>query len=492
MQCVAAGIHQEATFRPFFNIFALSSYGVPWMSIFELVANPVKSSSDSSSSSPTSSKASSDSSSSTELESNEPESSSCSTDELQRLRNFHRTAAARAARQKQVASKGSKKELKTHPADDFRQDLLSQRLTMAGQTHMERRRRVRFLYSWLMAFAGAIHRFFTQQNVQHLINVAIIDDTNVRLSAPSDQNSPSRVISVMNVVQSLVCKLRSPCNGWAWQNFLINAPLTPLQRSNTSGLATEFLSWLFLYLGKVGERYSRLGISEHVSRAVPIQALVICWDSLKTNNAVLKGLRNILHKFHARENSDGPRTLHPLLSCRCSLHQVALCRKQIVFYFGGHWSAIVRLAHLFESHSFRLQFQKALMHEVISSFDWIQVLELPRDHCLWEAQRRELMTSADRHYSVTRLRQHRELMLLDNGDPSSTRIVHWCTGVTCSCKGNKKTALIKVCHLYNALFASGFPVPLTYRWLHAHRALEFTKDRTFVSRFQSRCVPVAV
>lgn len=129
------------------------------MSILELVGNPVKPSSDSSSSSPTSSKASSDSSSSTELESNESDSSSHSTEELQRLRNFRRTAAARAARQKQVASKGCKKELETHPADDFRQDLLSGRLTMAGQTHMERRRRVRFLYSWLLAFAEGAQIF---------------------------------------------------------------------------------------------------------------------------------------------------------------------------------------------------------------------------------------------------------------------------------------------------------------------------------------------
>lgn len=464
------------------------------MSILELVGNPVKPSSDSSSSSPTSSKASSDSSSSTELESNESDSSSRSTEELQRLRNFRRTAAARAARQKQVASKGCKKELETHPADDFRQDLLSGRLTMAGQTHMERRRRVRFLYSWLLAFAGAIHRFFTQQrqNVQHLINVAIIDDTNVRLSAPLDRNSPSRVISVMNVVQSVVCKLRSPINGWAWQHFLTNTPLTPLQRSNTSGLASEFMSWLFIYLGKVGERYGRLGISDDVVRAVPIQALVICWDSLKTNVAVLKGLRYFVHQFHTIKNSDGPKTLHPLLSCRCSLHQIALCRKQIVFHFGGHWSAIVRLARLFETHSFRAQFQKALLHEVISSFDWIQVLELPQDHSVWEEQRHELMNSMDRHYSTTRLRQHRELMLFDNGDPSSTRIVHWCTGVTCSCKGNKRTALLRVCSLYNSLFSSGFPVPLTYRWLHAHRALEFCKDRVLVPRFQSCFVPVGV
>ena len=30
--------------------------------------------------------------------------------------------------------------------------------------------------------------------------------------------------------------------------------------------------------------------------------------------------------------------------------------------------------------------------------------------------------------------------------------------------------------LYSQLFSTGYPVPLTYQWIHAHRALQFCKD----------------
>ena len=403
-------------------------------------------------------------------------------EELRYLRNKQRTEKARAAvqfnrlKRKQEASS----ELPQHPAEEYRRYLTSNDLTSPAVSFREKKSRLRLLYSWLLAFVGGIGHFFTKEKkIEHTISVVITDDTNMRLAMPyaaSGKHRTSRVVSVMSLLQTLVCSFTNDSGERRWRSFHFHTPLVPLERADTKGLACELLSWLFVYLGRVGERFARLGVKQDVVDAVPLQACVICWDSLKTNMSILKGLRIAVHSKHTTSDSgDLGAPLCPLFSCRCCIHQIALCRKMMLFFFAGHWSSIVRLAHLFESHRFISQFRSSMLQIVYNSFEFISVSELPREHVLWERARSACMLTEDRHYPVARLRLHRQLMGFDNGDPSSNRIVHWCTGVQCPCGGSKKKALLQTCRLYSELFSRGFAVPLTYRWLKAHPALQYCK-----------------
>lgn len=260
------------------------------------------------------------------------------------------------------------------------------------------------------------------------------------------------------------------------------------ERSNASVLAAEFCSWVFLWLNTVGERWLRFAevssdAKKRICQSIPIQSLVVCFDSLRTNLAVLKGLRNagyLKHKEIKEEFNEIP-TCFPLLCLRCSLHQLALCRKQVLFQFKGHWSAIVRLAHLFETHGFRRQFQKSLVRVLSTSFKVVHVSSMPPEHHLWQQIRNRAsgLSTDDPSYSLGRISTFLTLFIHDNGDPDSQSVTHWCVG-TC-CKGTtadekKRYALVQIVKSYIKLFGTGFAVPLTYRWLKAHPALHFVTE----------------
>ena len=186
-----------------------------------------------------------------------------------------------------------------------------------------------------------------------------------------------------------------------------------------------------------------------------------------------------------------PTQLFPLLSNRCGIHQVALCRKHLLFYFQGHWSTIVRLSHLFQTTTFRTQFRNCLLKVISRNFEYIQVAILPAEHVIWKERRREAgVVNEDPECPKRRFEAHCHLAALDNSDPDSTKIIHWCIGSSCACGGSAKTALIKICQLYCELFGFGFAVPLTYRWKHAKPAHTFCKN-TWQFKFVIMCFEAA-
>ena len=419
--------------------------------------------------------------------------------ELDFLRKRKRTEKARAASLLSKALKRKEKleTLPSHPADPFREDLRSSsELLRPGIEAPDKRRRLRLLWSWFASFTSSIMAFLRDHSgrMQHAINVCIIDDTNMRLSLDGPQK-PSRVVSCMNNTQTVLFNAKTgqqdageASAGFIRKNFIVHTPLVPLPRANARGLASEFCSWIFAWLGCIGERFLRFGAETFAGSSpgkIPIQCLAVSFDSVKTNLAVLKGLRNAAFLKH---RSSDTTEIFPLLSTRCGLHQVALSRKQILFYFSHHWSSIVRLGHLFEANSFRLQFGKAMLQVINANFVFVRVAELPDAFSAWQKKRKKLGLLLEDMpypgYGVERLRTHQMLAALDNGEVSGTQITHWCVP-GCSCGGSKKTALLDTCRHYSDLFLHGFPVPLTYRWLHAHRALRYCKD--IWQRFRSLC-----
>lgn len=360
-----------------------------------------------------------------------------------------------------------------------------------GLNSYELKRRQRLLWSWFCAFTQSVCSFLSQNSPSHILNVTVVDDTNITLAPArreSGRNQRSRAISCMNLLQTLIFRVNGS-NGHsdgAYRTFLVHTPVMPLERADTKGLSREFISWLFVWLGSIGSRFLKFcgphghseGAAGTTSR-IPIQNLIICFDSLKTNLSVLKGLRQTVFKKKQGMESTGSdlKQIFPFLAVRCSLHQLALTRKLLIFFYRSHWSSVVRLAHLFETHNFREQFRKSLLRVLTNNFVFIPVANLPADFKSWQSKRAKIgIVNGDPCYSKTRLQTHRSLMGIDNSDPSADKIVHWCVGAGCPCGGSRKRAFITLCKLYCDLFCSGFQVPLTYRWLHASPALAFCKD----------------
>lgn len=312
--------------------------------------------------------------------------------------------------------------------------------------------------------------------------MSIVDDTSMKLSeAPAGvtQWKKGRTVSVMNQVQSLIVAHVDSEGGVSGAKprhsvFNVFTPMVCLAKANTTALAAEMSAWLFAFKGKVAKRFEHYNLPSDVLDDVPIQAVAFCFDSLVTNLSVLKRFRSSLFEWHAQR--DGDRPLCPLLAVCCGVHQLALTRKHLVVAFPGFWASIVRLAHLFESGSFRSQFRTALLEVICSSFQHIPVAQLPPNVKDWRQAR--ISVSQTAKFSK-RTRLHLTLANFDNGDPDAETFTHWCTGVCCrgtSQEQRSHYALLQICKLYALLFTHGFVVPLLYRWVHASEALHFCKE----------------
>lgn len=432
--------------------------------------------------------------------SSEPSSSSSSSSEPSHISDVEgdglllqllRKQRTEKARQASLVSRAIKKEREKvqdcadgRPGSDYIPNLQPNcPLTQPGQCWpVQKLTRMRLLLSWFTEWVRSVSCFFKESgaSIKHSINVCIIDDTNMRLTTSYDERGlwrGSRVVSVMNNWQTLVFGMGDEGHV---QTYLLHTPMLPLEKANTAVLAKEFCSWIFCWLGQIGERYQRLG-AVSVAPGIQIQCVSIAWDSLPTNTSVLKGLREKVHVETLRQKHMGNKTrAFPAFSAHCAIHQIALCRKQLLFFFKGLWSSIVRLSHLFELHSFRCQFRAALVRIICQNFEFIPTTTLPEDFSSWKEERNRCtnVSSHERIGSVQRLRAHISLSRLDNGSVSCKSFTHWCIGNCCqgsSLEEKKRWCLIQICRGYILLFGKGFPVPLTYRWLHASRALGWCK-----------------
>ena len=263
------------------------------------------------------------------------------------------------------------------------------------------------------------------------------------------------------------------------RTFLVHTPLVCVPKTDGNTITLELKSWMLAFLGRVAPRFEFLGLSQDCFDRFTIQGTVVCWDALATNHSILKRLRFLIHM---KQQADGYGVVYPLYSSVCLLHQLSLSRKPCVYHFPSVWSSVVRLAHLFETHSFRMSFRSALIKLIVANYRFVQVIGRSDEMKSWRQKRNWLcgLYTNNASYSTKRRQLHLQLMQYDNGDPESPQWTHWCQGKCCSSAGDSAEDrsnfnLLQICKGYTLLFAMGFACPLLYRWVHAHQALEWTK-----------------
>ena len=364
----------------------------------------------------------------------------------------------------------------------------------------DRHRRLRLIMSYLQAVCTAINALFEgdqSPKIAHILGVSVLDDTNIRLSRTvQGQWQSSRVVTVLNNWQMCTACYTSPAEGhqdpfqrcWAHRSFALHTPPTCLPRANAPAICLELKSWMFSFAGEVGKRWQALGVSSNLFATVPIVAQVLCYDSLKTNLKIVKMLREELYRKQDVQDRSATATC-VMFGTLCSIHQLALCRRGLLFYYTGFWSSIVRLSHLFTVHNFRAQFRSALFSVLVENFQVISIQSLPPAHLDWAHERKRLCGILNGSKSQ-RISQHLLLMKVDNGDINSLQFTHWCSQNEC-CHGNSEEeradyCLMMMCKYYCHLFGFGFHVPLAYRWKHAKPALEYCQDPSlsFVCTFR--------
>lgn len=400
--------------------------------------------------------------------------------ELRRLKRRAQTEKARAAaavaREKRKAAKAE--DVPEHAAARFKPDLQPEpEINRPGNYSLLMRwRRLRVIVSWFQAWCSSLERFLQTPTANHCFTTNVVDDTNMVLSDVIDSTwLKSRVVSVMNSVQSLVVCYNDDNGDECHRTFMVHCPPVCLPKTDAATLVWELKAWILTFLGRVSSRFEIFGLTSTRFEAIPIQGTILCWDSLKTNVSLHKHLRLMVHVKH---QCDGFAQIFPLLANVCMIHQLALARRPIVYHYNGLWSSIVRLSHLFEVSTFRQQFRSALIRVICSNFQYIEVAHPPTEAKAWRHSRNRIcnLVSADPSYSRKRRRLHMGLMTYDNGNPSADMWTHWCHRSCCvgsSAQERSNFALLQVCKFMVLLYAHGFAVLLLYRWVHAPKALQF-------------------
>ena len=358
-------------------------------------------------------------------------------------------------------------------------------ITGPGQHKKEHsRKRLRLVYSWVKSVVTFLNSFFSSQPCQHVFTISVIDDTNAELSttvAPGWYSS--RTVTVLNNVQTCVACFDSGCAekpGQQYRAFPLHTPPVCLHRANAPGVLQQFQSWL---LSKPGSRWEKFGLNPDLLANVPVVCNIMCFDSLSTNIRLLKFLRHAAFRKR-KQAEEAPQDrdnvqVHPLTGIVCSIHQLALARRSLLFHHSGFWSSIVRLGHLFGTHNFRLQFRAAIFAVICDHFQYIPAQSMPQQHSEWKKDRDRLCHQAPEDARKSRHSWHRVLSKFDNGPITSPKFTHWCLGDCCRGRSPAEKSdfcLQMMCRYYYLIFCFGYSVPLTYRWKHAQPALRYCQD----------------
>lgn len=217
-------------------------------------------------------------------------------------------------------------------------------------------------------------------------------------------------------------------------------------------------------------------------------------DALRVNDAVCAKLNKQVHYKCISHGDSGDPTAQCqtlFIQMHCMIHQISLTRKHLALAFSGLWSNLVRLGHLFESHSFRLHFKRCMRQVISNNFHYISVDSLPSDAVSWRDARikglRLFSDSSHGGLSNSSGASKRLKALVnctkDNGNPSGDAFCHWCVPGCCA-KG-KSEALEEMLNQYEAIF-DRMPIPLLYRWKHAGQAIAFMRDGIVLHNILSR------
>ena len=353
--------------------------------------------------------------------------------------------------------------------------------------------RSRAVFTYFLNMVHALRSLFLgnesaePQPISHLLNINIHDDTNIKLA--SSHRSSRSVRPVLSNIQHQIL-IRSGMQDSdlpVW--FLVHQPLIVLQRATARQLCNQFLAWSLHFAGQIGQRLKAWGVPHHLLKHVGRSTHVVVSDALAANDALFANLAKTIH-YKSLEGPDIAleKTDALAVQLHCMIHQVSLTRRAMVLGFDGFWSSLVRLGHLFESHSFRTRFQASMARVIHESFRFVLCGSegLPPEAATWrELKIQGLRLHSDHGHAglkgsaiSKRMRCLLQHMEKDSGNPKDPLIIHWCSGQSC-CPGGEQEALACMTSSFAKLF-DHVCVPLLYRWKHAPQACNFVRDGLFL------------
>ena len=307
----------------------------------------------------------------------------------------------------------------------------------------------RSIYAYLISFMVQITRIFKQAPIQHVVVSSVVDDFSIRLAQKGKGVQSSAVACAsMNNVQHVFARRQ---DGSCFL-FRLFQPMLILADASAKQMYRAFTSWLFITPESTGCRLVQWGLPPSIVDEVPLKALLLVTDALTANKTMFNEFCRNAQNIASIEKKTPTLSLHFF----CGIHQICLVRRPVVLALPGYWSSLVRLGHLVRLQSFRTRFQKCLTHVIISSFIDMSVKELPEQSSHWRNRSAEIFNSLNFADNKEHMLAAATLLRIDNSDPCSLKIIHYCKGS--SCHASSKAALREYLDACLCLVTSFFKV----------------------------------
>ena len=293
----------------------------------------------------------------------------------------------------------------------------------------------RSIFAYLTTVISKLHHVFQEAPVQHAVGSCIVDDFSIKLSAQK-RSGAAVTWATMNNVQYIYMQY---CSGKCL--FRLFQPICTLLETTTTHLYAAFKSWLLIHPSSVGCRLQQWGLPRTILHPIPLKVLCLTTDSLVANKSMFNlfcqqskksadaAYAHASTHAHAQDAQAASQVLG--LHYFCAIHQICLIRRPLVLGIPGYWSALVRLGHLSELQSFRSKFRKCLTRVIVDSFNVVPVEELPPECGIWRNRSAAIFASSSLEELKEQIQARAVMLQIDNSDPGSSKITHYCKGTTC-------------------------------------------------------------
>ena len=193
------------------------------------------------------------------------------------------------------------------------------------------------------------------ERVHLVLGATVFDETNSKLRGPGGERA---VYTILNTVATVHVKCVA---GGEPLDFLLPTPMLTLPSPKTLDLHTAVCAFLPLCSSGPGHMLQAAGLPATFGEKARWRCHVLVGDALKTNDALFKLERRLLHLRAPQQGN------FLSLRLKCVLHQLCLIRKPVVLGVSQFWPTLIRLGHLMESYAYRKQLLLAAVQVARSS-----------------------------------------------------------------------------------------------------------------------------
>ena len=254
-----------------------------------------------------------------------------------------------------------------------------------------------------------------------------------------------------------------------WRAALIHSPSQVLPRANTATIANRRDRWMACGVsGSGGALFDyHDSLTSGYCSGPAWHTIISTKDNLALNDLIL-GMDEAVIRQSLEDGLHDSLSTPTMLGLSCLAHSCVLTTKLVTNKLDDLPGKLVKMGHIHESGKVSTAFKTYIDSIVDDRFDFIPVPELPPECTLYRIKSANILKNTRMCLDLGPADED-FILDVDNGDWDAERWVHYCTGMPCRCKGDKRQALRFMKLSAQLSIGKMETTPLAYRWKGVER-----------------------